>query len=65
MTTASNKRSVMTIFSGESDLYSHQSRIVLAEKGVNVELILTNKDYWPDEIAELNPKNEVPVLVDR
>jgi RNA polymerase-associated protein len=65
MTAAANKRSVMTLFSGESDLYSHQTRIVLAEKGVNVEIIQANKDHWPAEIAELNPKNEVPVLVDR
>jgi RNA polymerase-associated protein len=65
MTAAANKRSVMTLFSGESDLYSHQTRIVLAEKGVNVEIIQADKDHWPAEIAELNPKNEVPVLVDR
>ncbi|MFT6987030.1 MAG: RNA polymerase-associated protein, partial [Psychromonas sp.] len=37
MAVAANKRSVMTLFSGASDLYSHQTRIVLAEKGVNVE----------------------------
>ncbi|HIP75601.1 MAG TPA: stringent starvation protein A [Psychromonas hadalis] len=65
MTAAANKRSVMTLFSGESDLYSHQTRIVLAEKGVNVEIILANEEHWPDEIAEHNPKNEVPILVDR
>jgi len=46
-------------------LYSHQTRIVLAEKGVNVEIILANEEHWPDEIAEHNPKNEVPILVDR
>lgn len=63
MTAAANKRSVMTLFSGESDLYSHQTRIVLAEKGVNVEIILANEEHWPDEIAEHNPKNEVPILV--
>lgn len=34
MAVAANKRSVMTLFSGPTDIYSHQVRIVLAEKGV-------------------------------
>ncbi|STF29636.1 stringent starvation protein A [Escherichia coli] len=33
-----NKRSVMTLFSGPTDIYSHQVRIVLAEKGVSFEI---------------------------
>ncbi len=33
MAVAANKRSVMTLFSGPTDIYSHQVRIVLAEKG--------------------------------
>lgn len=32
MAVAANKRSVMTLFSSASDMYSHQVRIVLAEK---------------------------------
>ena len=36
MAVAANKRSVMTMFSGVADIYSHQVRIVLAEKGVRV-----------------------------
>ncbi len=31
MAVAANKRSVMTLFSGPTDIYSHQVRIVLAE----------------------------------
>ncbi|MCH9828363.1 MAG: stringent starvation protein A, partial [Gammaproteobacteria bacterium] len=31
------KRSVMTLYSGALDIYSHQVRIVLAEKGVSVD----------------------------
>ncbi|AGH81874.1 stringent starvation protein A [Psychromonas sp. CNPT3] len=65
MTVAANKRSVMTLFSGVSDLYSHQTRIVLAEKGVNVEITFTDEDNWPEELIELNPYNTVPTLVDR
>lgn len=32
MAVAANKRSIMTLFSGAEDIYSHQVRIVLAEK---------------------------------
>lgn len=65
MAVAANKRSVMTLFSGVSDLYSHQTRIVLAEKGVNVEITFVDEENWPAELAELNPYNNVPTLVDR
>ena len=33
------KRSVMTFFSDPSSQYSHRVRVVLAEKGVTVDLI--------------------------
>ena len=65
MAVAATKRSVMTLFSGASDLYSHQTRIVLAEKGVNVEITFVDEDNWPEELADLNPYNNVPTLVDR
>ncbi len=38
MAVAANKRSVMTLFSHADDMYSHQTRIVLAEKGVGVDI---------------------------
>lgn len=65
MAVAANKRSVMTLFSGHSDLYSHQTRIVLAEKGVNVEITYIDDENPSAELAELTPNSEVPTLVDR
>ena len=65
MAVSTNKRSVMTLFSGVSDLYSHQTRIVLAEKGVNVEITFVDEDHWPEELIDINPYNTVPTLVDR
>ena len=65
MAVAANKRSVMTLFSGASDLYSHQTRIVLAEKGVNVEITYVDDENPSAELAELTPKSELPTLVDR
>lgn len=65
MAVAANKRSVMTLFSSASDMYSHQVRIVLAEKGVSVEVELVDDVNFPRELKELNPYGTVPTLVDR
>lgn len=65
MAVAANKRSVMTLFSSTSDMYSHQVRIVLAEKGVSVEVELVDESNLPAELIELNPYKSVPTLVDR
>lgn len=59
------KRSSMTYFSDPSDHYSHRVRIVLAEKGVSVDIIDVDPKNKPEELAELNPYNELPTLVDR
>ncbi len=59
------KRSIMTLYSSNMDIYSHQVRIVLAEKGVNFEVIDVNPDNKPEDLADLNPYNTVPTLVDR
>lgn len=65
MAVVTNKRSVMTLYTGTNDLYSHQSRIVLAEKGVAVDYLIVNPEQAPEELAEINPYASVPTLVDR
>lgn len=65
MSVVTNKRSIMTLYTGDNDLYSHQTRIVLAEKGVAVDHILLKPSESPEVLAELNPYNTVPTLVDR
>lgn len=59
------KRSSMTYFSDAQDHYSHRVRIVLAEKGVTVDIIDADPANPPEELAELNPYNNLPTLVDR
>jgi RNA polymerase-associated protein len=60
------KRSVMTLYTGSDDVYSHQVRIVLAEKGVNFEAIeVVGNQQPPEDLIDLNPYNTVPTLVDR
>ncbi len=62
---AANKRSVMTLYSGAVDPYSHRVRIVLAEKAVQYETCHVDMNNKPAELAQLNPYNEVPTLLDR
>lgn len=59
------KRTVMTLFSNNQDPYSHQVRIVLAEKGVNFEINPVKFDDIPQDLLELNPYGSVPTLIDR
>ncbi len=59
------KRSSMTLFSDGHDHYSHRVRIVLAEKGVSADVIDVDPKHKPQELAELNPYNNLPTLVDR
>ena len=65
MAFAANKRSIMTLFSAADDLFSHQVRIVLAEKGVSVDICQVDMNNLPEELLELNPYGSVPTLVDR
>lgn len=58
------KRSVMTLYSGP-DIYSHQVRIVLAEKGVSVDILNVDANHPCEDLYELNPYNSLPTLVDR
>jgi RNA polymerase-associated protein len=59
------KRTVMSLFSDMQDIYSHQVRIVLAEKGVNVEIHPVQSDNLPEDLVDLNPYGSVPTLLDR
>ncbi len=59
------KRSSMTFFSDPADHYCHRVRIVLAEKGVAVDIQEVTPDAQPRELSDINPYNTVPTLVDR
>ncbi|MFL0800014.1 MAG: glutathione S-transferase N-terminal domain-containing protein [Agarilytica sp.] len=59
------KRSSMTYFSDSRDHYSHRVRIVLAEKGVTVDVVDVSPGEIPEELSEINPYNSLPTLLDR
>ena len=65
MSNASSKRSVMTLFSNKDDIYCHQVKIVLAEKGVAYENEEVDPRALSEDLMELNPYGTLPTLVDR
>ena len=65
MSVLANKRSVMMLYSDAMDPYCHRVRIVLAEKGVTFDLFDIERQEYAQELAELNPYQSVPTLVDR
>lgn len=59
------RRSSMTLFSDPTCQYSHRVRIVLAEKGVTVDIEDVEANAVTEEILEANPYGTLPTLVDR
>jgi RNA polymerase-associated protein len=55
----------MTLFSTANDMYCHQVRMVLAEKGVTVDVIQVSTDSLPEDVYEVNPYGSLPTLMDR
>ncbi len=59
------KRTIMSLYSNHDDIYSHQVRIVLAEKGVNVDITPMNSETASDDLLAINPYGSMPTLIDR
>ncbi len=55
----------MTLFTDPTDAWSHRTRLVLAEKSVNIDYIDVRDGNLPEDLLDLNPYNSVPTLVDR
>lgn len=56
----------MALYSSETSLDCHRVRFVLAEKGINVDIVsVTEDESAAADLAELNPYNQTPTLVDR
>jgi RNA polymerase-associated protein len=65
MAVIANRRSVMTLFSRPTDIHSHRTRLVLAEKNINIEISNILGPELPEDLMDLNPYHTVPTLVDR
>ncbi len=66
MTAAVKGRSIMALYSSDRSIHCHRVRFVLAEKGINVDIIdVSRNESAAADLAEINPYNETPTLVDR
>ncbi len=65
MAVIANRRSVMTLFSKPTCIHSHRTRLVLAEKNINIEIADVDGPDLPEDLLDLNPYHTVPTLVDR
>ena len=65
MSSVANRRSVMTLFTLPDCIDCHRVRIVLAEKDIAVDIIEISAEDMPDDLAQLNPYNTAPTLIDR
>ena len=55
----------MTLFSAPDEAASHRTRIVLAEKDVEIEIVSVTPGRFPEDLLDLNPDHSLPTLVDR
>jgi RNA polymerase-associated protein len=65
MATPSSKKTLMTLYSTGDCVYAHRVRFVLEEKAMEYQTIDVDLAKKPEDLAELNPYNQVPTLVDR
>lgn len=65
MTQVPARRSGMTLYSDPTCPYSHRTRLVIAEKGINVDIVDAQPGHLPEDLIDLNPYNSMPTLVDR
>ena len=56
---------MMTLYSGTTCPFSQRCRNVLYEKGMDFQIIDVDMYNKPEDLAVMNPYNQVPVLVER
>lgn len=65
MATPTTRKPIMTLYSGLTCPASHRTRVVLFEKDVECQVVYVDPKKKPRELAELNPYNDLPTMVDR
>lgn len=55
----------MTLYSNPTCFFSHRTRLVMAEKGISIDVINVDGSNLPEDLIDLNPYHSVPTLVDR
>ncbi len=65
MSVIANRRSIMNLFSGPTCIHSHRTRIVLAEKNINIDISTVRGPELPEDLMDVNPYHTLPTLIDR
>ena len=65
MSVIANRRSIMNLFSGPTCIHSHRTRIVLAEKNINIDISSVKGPELPEDLMDVNPYHTLPTLIDR
>ncbi len=65
MSVIANRRSIMNLFSGPTCIHSHRTRIVLAEKNINIDISSVRGPELPEDLMDVNPYHTLPTLIDR
>jgi RNA polymerase-associated protein len=55
----------MNLFSGPTCIHSHRTRIVLAEKNINIDIKSVIGPDLPEDLIDVNPYHNLPTLIDR
>ena len=55
----------MTLYASPTEVNSHRTRIVLAEKGISIDIVNVDGADLPEDLLDINPYHSVPTLVDR
>lgn len=55
----------MTLYSAANDPGSQRARIVLAEKGIAIDIIDVDPAHLPEDLLDLNSYHTLPTLIDR
>ncbi len=61
----SRHRFSLLLFTAPDDCSSHRVRLVLAEKGIQADLVEADSHRPPEDLLDLNPYGSLPTLVDR
>ena len=65
MSVIANRRSVMNLFSRPTCIHSHRTRIVLAEKNINIDITSVVGPDLPEDLMDVNPYHTLPTIIDR
>ena len=65
MTAISNRRLVITLFSSPDCILCHRVRLMLAEKGIEADIVTVDPENASAEFLEVNPAGTLPTLLDR